>query len=193
MIKQQGFYKGKYMTLKFITVTMMIMCVSTCLGDALKIQNFDVYKDGMSAKSHNQNNSCDIYKNGKWLFNQESENCIDLTKGKWSVTFDYGTLTGEISCNNMSGLVPEVTNSDDILVLVADTMNSDNTGNNCWCRVIEHTAPDGVSQSLAQSSWVFLYKTSSDSDCVTNCVNSCANDVRNESFIRNAMFNAAML
>lgn len=176
------------MKIQLISITALMIFTGICCaktGD-VRLSDFDIYQDGRSSLSFNINGTCDIYDHGKIFMHQEKSKCSGLTTGQWSVTFGYGTLVGETSCNEISGIVPEVVNRDDILTYVSSAMNNTDTGHNCWCRITQYISPDGIAKTMTDSVWAFLYTDGT--NCANNCVYSCSDSVRNEPVFRTAIF-----
>lgn len=114
-----------------------------------------------------------------------NEVTYDLTNpGTWGVTFDYGVVLGESSCNAIFG-------SNQSSVSGANTMSTTDTGRYCWCRVTEHNPDDGNPiQSLTSSSWVFLedFGANNVDGCASRCASRCATLVYGESVVRDALY-----
>lgn len=74
-----------------------------------------------------------------------------ITPGTWAVTFDYGDVSGVVSCNSTNGTYGADTDKE---------FDNTSSGYNCWCKM---TYP-------ATSKWVF---SGSASSCAAGCTNGC--------------------
>jgi hypothetical protein len=100
----------------------------------------------------------DINKNGKSIkYN---------TPNEWSVTFDYGTVSGKSQCSATEK---------------GATMPDKTTGDNCWCMVTKLPTRTGM------YSWVW-YKIEAGCNSNNRCAYKCANAVQYDKLMRQDMF-----
>lgn len=102
----------------------------------------------------------------------------DSTDKIWKVVFDYTTLTGYASCNDISGTAN--TPKTNLVTGAADT------GVHCWCEMWPVT--DYGYESGPTSYWMYLKSYSTDSACATSCTEDCATAVKDDDTFRTAMF-----
>ena len=102
----------------------------------------------------------------------------DNTNKVWKVVFDYITLTGYASCNEISGTAntPKtnlVTGAEDV-------------GVNCWCEMwpIESYGYEGGPSSY----WIYLDSYASESACASGCTSACATAMKDDDAFRTAVF-----
>ena len=109
-----------------------------------------------------------------------TENSSDLSNGKWSDTFSYGTVIGNAMCSTTSGTWA-----------TAGTPANDG-GQYCWCMATGYQPADSdvVYSPNSPLSWVFDSGYGSASDCAVDCANYCADGVRGYSAFRQAVFGA---
>ena len=86
----------------------------------------------------------------------------------WKTIFPYGNVSGVAVCNDTSGSYG----------VASQNAQYETGGVKCWCKM---THP-------AVSRWVFLYSSSSASDCADNCASRCGNHVRDNSGFRSGVF-----
>ena len=95
----------------------------------------------------------------------------------WTVTFDYGTVSGIATCNSTSGTFatayPEYNYFDNNHTAV--------TGGECWCKM---TNP-------VRSAWVYNRDYTSGGTCSSQCSTSCGDFVRSNLTLRRGIINAA--
>ncbi|MBQ0013137.1 MAG: hypothetical protein KBS86_01010 [Proteobacteria bacterium] len=88
----------------------------------------------------------------------------------WTVKFNYTTMTGSASCNEISG--------------TANTANTalfstaSDVGPQCWCRM----------DTPAVSYWTYLRSYSGASDCASGCTSACADAAKTSTAFRTGMF-----
>jgi len=117
-----------------------------------------------------------------------TSNGASLPIGGWAVTWNSGdkrgTLSGIASCNTEWG-TPFVT------TVPSNSMNTSNTGKNCWCKATSWTTYGGYPQSLI-ADWVLRGAFGNSSEwCANGCVSDCANNgVKSIPEFRSAVFNA---
>ena len=108
---------------------------------------------------------------------------FDATNKVWKVVYDYITLTGYASCNDISGTANTPKTN-----LVT---GSQDTGTHCWCQMwpIEdygyETGPSGY--------WMYLQSFNTDVACAdssSGCAYACANAMANNTTFRTAVFEA---
>jgi len=102
----------------------------------------------------------------------------DATDKIWKVVFDYETLTGFASCNDISGTA----NTPKTNLVTGAT----DTGVHCWCEMWPVT--DYGYESGPTSYWMYLKSYSTDSACATSCADDCATAVKDDDTFRTAMF-----
>ncbi len=95
----------------------------------------------------------------------------------WSVTFNYGTITGTSLCSSTAGTTQGATGAPD----------ESGTGINCWCRMDNFTPTNGDPIS-AQSPWVFGYSSSSADVCAGLCAGGCGNNAQGSSALREGLY-----
>ena len=93
--------------------------------------------------------------------------------GEWSVTFDYGTVSGISTCNSTSGSYGTAYPQYDF--------GTDTTGVYCWCRMLRP----------ARSAWVYAYESSSAAECASDCAANCGDSVRYRAAFRGGVFGSA--
>lgn len=103
---------------------------------------------------------------------------IDTTNKTWKVVFDYVTLTGYASCNDISGTAntPKtnlITGSEDI-------------GVHCWCEMWPVT--DYGYESGPTSYWIYLTAYGDAATCASSCTDACATAVKDDDTFRSAVF-----
>ena len=108
----------------------------------------------------------------------EGGNTYDRETATWSVTFDYGTVSGIASCNDISGSGYGKTYSGNQNNI---TQGYQEDQMNCWCRM---TTP-------VRSAWVYRYECSSASECASYCAYYCVDYVQTSSNFRIGMFGSA--
>ena len=96
--------------------------------------------------------------------------------GTWSTIFPYGTISGEVSCNNITGnnatAYPEYNNQ---------ITQGYHSGSNCWCRMIYPV----------RSAWMLNGSYESPTDCLSLCAPACGYNLRNYTNHRVALFTSA--
>lgn len=88
----------------------------------------------------------------------------------WTVTFDYTTMRGSASCNEISG----TTNTANTALF---TTASD-VGPQCWCRM----------DTPAVSYWTYLRSYSGEEGCASGCASACADAAKTSTAFRTGMF-----
>ena len=101
-----------------------------------------------------------------------SENSNDLENGEWTVTFEYGTVSGKSLCSTTTGTGHE-----------PGSPNNSETGRYCWCIA---TKFNNIPVSL--SNWVFRHNYEAASNCVYGCTFQCANFVAIHDYFRNPLY-----
>lgn len=96
----------------------------------------------------------------------------------WKVVFDYITLTGYASCNEISGTAN--TPKTNLVTGTADI------GQYCWCEMWPVLAYGY--ESGPTSYWMYLKSFASDSACASGCASDCENAVKSNATFRTAMF-----
>ena len=102
----------------------------------------------------------------------------DSTNKTWKVVFDYMTITGFASCNDISGTAN--TPKTNLVTGAADT------GIHCWCEMWPVT--DYGYETGPTSYWIYLQSYGSDSTCATSCTDACATAVKDDDTFRTAVF-----
>lgn len=103
---------------------------------------------------------------------------VDSTNKTWKVVFDYMTITGLASCNDISGTAN--TPKTNLVTAAADT------GIHCWCEMWPVT--DYGYESGPTSYWMYLQAYGSDSTCASSCTDACASAVKDDDTFRTAVF-----
>ena len=62
------------------------------------------------------------------------------------------------------------------------------TGQYCWCKMNGYSLLGGATQTVSNSSWVFIDTHETSGDCASNCTYLCVNAVINQANFRNAIF-----
>lgn len=96
----------------------------------------------------------------------------------WQVTFDYMTITGFASCNDISGTANAPTTN--LVTGVEDT------GAHCWCEMWPVT--DYGYETGPTSYWMYLTAYADASTCASSCADACATAVKDDDTFRTAMF-----
>ena len=150
---------------KVLVLIMMVACASaygytTCMRNNTYFGIFKKNVDGDSTQSQS-----------------------DATKKIWKVVYDYVTLTGYASCNDITGTAntPKtnlVTGPQDV-------------GINCWCEMWPVEEDYGY-ETGPSSYWVFLkaYDGAGEtaSTCASNCAADCKEAMRSNATFRTAVF-----
>ena len=102
----------------------------------------------------------------------------DTTNKTWKVVFDYTTLMGYASCNDISGTANTPKTN-----LVTGT---EDTGTQCWCEMWPVT--DYGYETGPTSYWIYLQAYGSSEACATSCTDACATAVKDDDTFRGAMF-----
>ncbi|MBO7066827.1 MAG: hypothetical protein J6W40_04365, partial [Alphaproteobacteria bacterium] len=113
-----------------------------------------------------------------------------LERGTAAITFDYGDVYIENSCNttNITGndfahALDEAHGVEEEEQLIStfnfvtrsgDTFSRSVTGQMCWCRVYGYKPTNGTIQLTPDAPWVFLGASAVDWDSVTTCEEGCA-------------------
>ena len=105
-------------------------------------------------------------------------NTYESTDATWSVTFSYGTVSGIVSCNNLTGSWGQIYssgNGNDI------THGYQVDGSKCWCRM---TYP-------VRSAWIHARGYDSEDECQHYCSGACAGGVDHNVDFRNRLYSIA--
>lgn len=102
----------------------------------------------------------------------------DATDKIWKVVFDYMTITGFASCNDISGTAN--TPKTNLVTGVEDT------GIYCWCEMWPVT--DYGYETGPTSYWMYLKSYADAATCASSCADDCAVAVRDDDTFRTAMF-----
>jgi len=95
----------------------------------------------------------------------------------WTVTFDYGTVSGIATCNSTSGTLKRAYPSYNF-----DNDHAGSTGIYCWCRM---TYP-------VRSAWVSWYEFSSKATCASLCARRCGDYLQKDHLdYRESVYNSA--
>ena len=120
----------------------------------------------------------------------------DSTEKVWKVVFDYRTITGEASCNEMCDNA-NVDCSQTNHVQTNLYTGKDDIGKDCWCRMwpvvsYNQNETNNVRPATGPSSyWLHLTSYSDDSTCASSCAGACADAVySNTNSFRADMFEA---
>ena len=104
----------------------------------------------------------------------------DASSQTWSVTFDYGVVSGRSLCSVTPGAYGQI-----------GTPAESGTGNSCWCKATGYI-PNGSNivyeNSSASAAWFYRANYSSEVDCPSGCVARCVNSIRNYADLRRATF-----
>ncbi len=100
------------------------------------------------------------------------------TNKTWKVVFDYTTLTGYASCNEISGTAN--TPQTNLVTSTADE------GSHCWCEMWPVTAYGR--ESGPTSYWMYLQNFASAGACASGCTAACETAVKTNATFRTAMF-----
>lgn len=103
---------------------------------------------------------------------------IDNTTKTWKVEFDYETLTGYASCNDISGTAN--TPKTNLVTGAGDV------GVHCWCEM--WPVMDMGYESGPSSYWMYLKSYADATTCASSCTDDCATAVRDDDTFRTAMF-----
>lgn len=151
----------KLIMLLMILPTMAAFGYTTCMRNNTYIAVFRPTVNGTSSESNNTNKI-------------------------WKVVYDYITLTGYASCNDIAGTANTAKTN-----LVT---GSQDVGTHCWCQMwpIEdygyETGPSGY--------WMYLKEFTSESECangtasVDSCTVACEKAMKSDSTFRTAVFEA---
>jgi len=99
----------------------------------------------------------------------------DSATNSWTVTFNFGTVSGIATCNSTGGAYAKAYPQYNF-----DNNYASSTGEYCWCKM---TSP-------VRSAWVYVDR-SSVSNCTPNCASHCINEVRYNSTVRDSVFGSA--
>ena len=102
----------------------------------------------------------------------------DTTNKTWKVVFDYVTLTGYASCNDISGTANTPKTN-----LVT---GSEDKGVYCWCEMWPVT--DYGYESGPTSYWIYLQSYSDATTCASSCTDACATAMKDNDTFRGAVF-----
>jgi len=96
----------------------------------------------------------------------------------WKVIYDYITLTGYASCNEISGTAN--TPKTNLVTGAADQ------GIYCWCQMwpIEYYGYETGPSSY----WIYLDSYASESACASGCTSACATAMKDDDTFRTAVF-----
>lgn len=96
----------------------------------------------------------------------------------WKVIYDYITLTGYASCNEISGT--SNTPKTNLVTGAADQ------GIYCWCQMwpIEYYGYETGPSSY----WIYLDSYASESACASECTSACATAMKDNDTFRTAVF-----
>ena len=120
----------------------------------------------------------------------------DATDKIWKVVFDYRTITGEASCNEMCANA-SVDCTETHHVQTNLYTGKDDIGTDCWCRMWPVKSYNELETNHAKpatgpsSYWLHLKSYGTESACSTSCADDCAVAVRdNTDGFRVDMFEA---
>ena len=102
---------------------------------------------------------------------------VDSTNKTWKVVFDYITITGYASCNEISGTT--ATPKTNLVTGASDT------GTHCWCEMwpVEAYGFEGGPTSY----WIYLQSYANASTCASDCTSDCASAVASNTTFRSAV------
>jgi len=104
----------------------------------------------------------------------------NATNKTWQVTYDYGTLMGIASCNEISGTAN--TPKTNLVTTTGDT------GRYCWCKM--WPVPAYGAESGPTSYWMYLsdYGSGNSSACASGCAGACETAMKTNATFRTALF-----
>ena len=110
--------------------------------------------------------------------NSTTPTVTDATKKIWKVVFDYTTITGYASCNEISGTA----NTPETRLVTG----ANDTGTKCWCQMwpIEDYGFEGGPTSY----WIYLTSYADAATCASSCTADCATAVASNTTFRSAVF-----
>lgn len=118
----------------------------------------------------------------------------DSTDKVWKVEFDYRTITGNASCNEICSDTSANITCASKLVQTNLYTTKDDIGKDCWCQmwpVASYFAGESKPATGPSSYWLFLNTYSDAATCASSCTNACADAVMNNTDgFRAAMFEA---
>ena len=116
----------------------------------------------------------------------------DSTDQIWKVVFNYRTITGNASCNEMCSDANVTCSTNHVQTNLYT--GKDDIGKDCWCQmwpVASYFAGETKPATGPSSYWLFLNTYSDASTCASSCADACAVAVRDDTNgFRAAMFEA---
>jgi hypothetical protein len=103
------------------------------------------------------------------------------TNKTWWVDFDYGRISGDARCTEVSGNNSTAYPQYNFENYPIGTTEADERYKYCWCRM---TSP-------VRSAWVYYPANSSAAACATYCANRCGDYSQTKSSFRGALFGSA--
>ena len=107
-------------------------------------------------------------------------------KKQWAVEYNYKTITGYASCNEISGTA----NTPQTNLYTGAT----DVGQYCWCQMWPIYDDDDTTnynqETGITSYWVYFNDYSSASTCASSCTSACANAMATNQTFRSAVFEA---
>ena len=134
-----------------------------------------ICQSGYSVSTCKKNNTyIAVFKNNVNGTSSESNSTTKV----WKVVFDYETLTGDASCNEISGTANTPKTN-----LVT---GSGDTGIHCWCRM--WPVEDYGYETGPSSYWMYLSSYADAPTCASGCTSACETAVKTNTTFRTAMF-----